>query len=415
VGGERVLVAGGGLVGLSCAWFLREAGFEVVVLERGAAGGGASRGNAGAICPSMAEPLPAPGMIRHALANLTKPDAALHVHPAYAPRMARFLRWFRQAATHERFEAGLAAMADLASGATEAYDALAAAGVGTHASRSGYVLAHASWSDAEEERAAIARAAEAGLCAEPSDVLDGEDVRELEPVLSEAVRAGVFLPEERSIDPSRLVDELAAAVLARGVELREGASVTAVRETADGVAADGPGGVVEGDRAVVAAGVWTRDLVVPLGLTLPLYPGKGYSFAVRPDPMPTHVLSFGAAHVMATPMDGRLRVAGTMEFDGTTDRFNARRVEAIVRALAPFVRGVDLAAREEEWVGPRPITPDGLPFLGPVPGHERVVVAAGHNMLGLTLAPVTGRVVASLLADGDAGLDLAPFAPARYG
>ncbi|MGZ4149790.1 MAG: FAD-dependent oxidoreductase [Actinomycetota bacterium] len=413
--GQRVLVAGGGLVGLSCAWFLREAGFEVVVLERGAPGGGASRGNAGAICPSMAEPLPAPGMIRHALANLTRPDAALHVHPAYAPRMARFLRWFRQAATQERFDAGLAAMADLASGAIGAYDALAAAGVGTQASRAGYVLAHTSWGAAEEERAAIARAAEAGLCAEPSDVLDGEDVRELEPILSDAVRAGVYLPEERSIDPSAFVDELAAALRDRAVEGREDAEATAVRDTSDGVAVDTPGGTVEGDRAVVAAGVWTRDLVAPLGLSLPLYPGKGYSFAVRPDPMPTHVLSFGAAHVMATPMDGRLRVAGTMEFDGTTERFNARRVEAIVRALAPFVQGVDLAARDEEWVGPRPITPDGLPFLGPVPGHERVLVVAGHNMLGLTLAPVTGRVVASLLADGDVEIDLAPFAPARYG
>ncbi len=415
VSGERLLVVGGGLVGLSCAWFLRDAGFEVVVLERGAPGGGASRGNAGAICPSMAEPLPAPGMIRHALANLTRPDAALHVHPTYAPRMARFLRWFRQAATQERFDTGLTALAQLARDATDAYDALAAAGVGRFARRTGYVLAHTSWSAAEEERAAIARMAALDLCAPPSEVLDGEDVRELEPILSDAVRAGVFLPEERSIDPSLFVDELAAALRERGVELREDAEATVVRDSRHGVAVDTARGTVAGDRAVLAAGVWTRELVAPLGLSLPLYPGKGYSFAVRPEAMPTHVLSFGDAHVMATPMDGRLRVAGTMEFDGTTDRFNGRRVEAIFRALAPFVQGVDLSERGEEWVGPRPITPDGLPFLGPVPGHERVVVATGHNMLGLTLGPATGRAVASLLADGDAGIDLAPFAPARYG
>jgi D-amino-acid dehydrogenase len=115
---------------------------------------------------------------------------------------------------------------------------------------------------------------------------------------------------------------------------------------------------------------------------------------------------------MATPMGERLRVAGTVEFDGTADRFNPRRIDAIVRAAAPLLHA-DLGRRADEWVGPRPITPDGLPFLGAVPGHERVLVAAGHNMLGVTLAPITGRTIARLVVTGDAGVELAPFSPAR--
>jgi len=130
--------------------------------------------------------------------------------------------------------------------------------------------------------------------------------------------------------------------------------------------------------------------------------------------MPRRVLNFPGAHVIVTPMGERLRVAGTMEFDGTYDRFDRRRIEAIVRGVSPYFRGVEWAERSEEWVGPRPMTPDGLPYIGPLPGRSRVFVAAGHNMLGVTLAPATGKVVAGLVLSGDPGIDLAPFSPSRF-
>jgi D-amino-acid dehydrogenase len=407
-----VIVVGGGLVGLSCAWFLRAAGFDVVVLERGDPGGGASRGNAGAICPSMVEPLPAPGVLRDGIGAMTRPDAALHVAPTYAPRMAGFLRRFAAAATRERFAAGVEAFLPLALGVTEAYDELAVAGVGTHARSDGYLFVHGSWQAAHDERDHVAAMAARGACEEPGEVLDGEDLREIAPILTEASGAGFVLPGERWIDPGRFVDDLAGALEDAGVELRTDVTVRGVSDRPDGVTVATSGGEVSGTHAVVAAGVWTRDLIAPLGPRLELQPGKGYSFSIEADPMPAHVLYLPDAHVMASPIAGRLRVAGTMEFDGSTDRFNGRRIGAIVKAAQPLLRA-DLTARRDEWVGPRPITPDGLPYLGPVPGHERVIVAAGHNMLGLTLAPVTGRTVARLLATGDAGLDLAPFSPGR--
>jgi D-amino-acid dehydrogenase len=410
-----VVVIGGGIVGLSCAWFLRRAGADVVVAEAGPrVGQGASRGNAGAICPSMLEPLAAPGMLRTILDDLRRPDAALHIHPATMPRMAGFLMRFAQAATTEAYERGAEALAQLGRGVGGAYDELAAAGIVTNVRRDGYLTLHATEAGAQAERAEIARMASMGLCDPPGPILDGDGLRRLEPLVSERIAAGFELPRERWIDTGALVDELDAALRADGVVVRTGARVRAIADLGDGVEIDTASGIIVGAVAVVAGGAWSKDLLRPLGTRIALYPGKGYSFSVQPDRMPAHVLHIPDAHVMLTPYPGRLRVAGTMEFDGTMDRFNPARVEAMVRAATPFVRGVAWGDRTDEWVGPRPITPDGLPVLGPIARHPRVVVATGHNMLGVTLGPVTGKVVADLLVGGDPGVDLRPFAAERF-
>jgi len=410
-----VVVVGGGLVGLSCAWFLRRAGAEVTVLEAAdRVGAGASRGNAGAICPSVAEPLPAPGMIRRALGDLRRPEAALYVAPRYAPRMTSFLARFTAAATAEAYARGLAAMAGLARSAFDAYDDLAAAGIGTHARREGYLFAHRDAEAAAGERGLVLRMAELGVGRGPGPILDGSELREREPLLSDAVVAGFELPGERWIDPSRLVDDLEAGLRSAGVGIETGAPVRAIHDLDDEIELETPAGRRHGARVVLAAGAWTRELCAGLGLRVPLLPGKGYSFALHPERLPGHALFLEDVHVVASPMDDRLRVAGTMEFDGTMDRFDRRRVEAIVRGLRTALTGVDPADRTEEWVGPRPMTPDGLPLIGAVPRHPRIVVASGHNMFGLTLAPVTGRVVAGAIVDGDPGVDLAPFATDRF-
>ena len=411
-----VVVVGGGIVGLSCAWFLRRAGADVVVLESGTrVGGGASRGNAGAICPSLAEPLAAPGAIREVLTELRNPDAALHVHPAAMPRMAGFLARFSRAASEANYERGVTALAQLGSGVMAAYDRLAEAGIGRHARRDGYLMAHRTEASAIAERAHLARKAGRGLAAEPGSLLDAAAIHELEPMLSDEITAGFLLPGERWIDAGLLVDELADALAGAGADVRLGAAATRLADLGDSVEIETPHGVVDGAIAVIAAGVWSRELVAPLGVRLSLHPGKGYSFSVRPERMPDRVIDLPDAHVMVTPLGDRLRFAGTMEFDGTADRFNPGRIASIVRAAAPLLRGVDLQDRADEWMGPRPITPDGLPVLGPVRGHPRVVIATGHNMLGVTLGPVTGEVLAHLVCEGDAGIDLAPFAPERFG
>ncbi|MFC0436539.1 FAD-binding oxidoreductase [Kutzneria buriramensis] len=396
--GGSVTVVGGGVIGLCCAHYLAAAGHRVTVVERDLVGSGASRGNAGEICPDLVEPLSAPGVIASALRTLHRPDAALHIHPGVNPDLVRFLAGFARNATRRRYAAGAAALAQLATDTFELFDSL-----GVEAIRDGFLFAYGS-----VESASAARRGFLGLGAPVGEVL--RNLPDHEPVLAAGARAGFVVDRQWSIDPNTFVDGLAAQLRTTGVDVIEGARVTRVEEDGERVRVHTSAGSIESDAAVLAAGVWTRELGRGLGADLNLFPGKGYSFSVAVDKMPGRLLHLGDAHVAATPLGDRLRIAGTMEFDRDHDRFHARRIDAIVRAARPYLSGVDWDGRRDEWVGPRPMTPDGLPAIGRFPGRRNVFVATGHNMLGLMLAPATGRLVAELV---DGGTAPAAFEPGR--
>ena len=412
---RSVIVVGGGLVGLSCAYYLRLGGAEVTVIERERVGSGASRGNAGLVCPSMADPLPSPGIVREAAMSLLRSDSAFFVRARSLPRMAPFLVRFARRSTRTIYEQGLHALAPLARATFERYDELALDGIDVGEGREGYIIACASERSAREAREQMLRMGELGLASAPGPVLDGAGLQEIEPALGEGAAAGFIQPDERWVDPSRLIDGLEAHLRQAGVEVVEHAEVRGIRESARTVTVDADGRGFKAKAAVIAGGIRSEALCRSLGLPLGMRPGKGYSFSVHPEPMPARPFYLVDGHAAITPMGDWLRIAGTMEFDGTLDRFNPRRIDAIEAAARPYVRGVDWSLRADEWVGPRPMTPDGLPSIGRVPGRRRIYVAAGHNMLGVTLAPATGKVVADLLLSGDPGIDLAHFAPGRFG
>lgn len=410
---RSVIVAGGGLIGLTTAFFLARRGARVLVLERGLLGSGASRGNAGEIT-SMADPLPGPGLVLGAARGLFRPGSALFVHPRPSLELGRFLTRLARHSTRRAYEAGLQAMAQLSHMTFRLYDELARDGIGGGMATDGYLVCCASEASALAQRRQFERMAELGIASRPGPLLRGRELAEAEPSLSGAAGVGFLQPGERWIDPSRLVDSLADALTGMGVELIQGARVTRVRERRDAVEVESTSGRHGGDAAVIASGIWSEDLCRGMGIALGMQPGKGYSFTVRPEPMPRRLVHLADAHVVATPMGDSLRIAGTMEFDGSTDRFDPRRVEAIVAAARGYLAGIDWSARTNEWVGPRPMTPDGLPFIGPVPGRRRVYVATGHNMLGLTLAPSTAEVVADLVLEGHTDVDIAPFSVGRF-
>jgi D-amino-acid dehydrogenase len=177
----------------------------------------------------------------------------------------------------------------------------------------------------------------------------------------------------------------------------------------------GDGGHYDGghhDAVVVATGAWLGELARRYGVRQPVQAGRGYSFSVPVEHMPRGPLYFPKQRVALTPLGGRLRVAGMMEFRRPGDPLDPRRIDAIVGAVRPFLQGADLDDRHNEWVGSRPCTPDGLPLLGRT-GSPRVFVAGGHGMWGIALGPVTGMLMAQTVLKGEPPAELAPFDPLR--
>jgi len=405
----HVIVVGGGVIGLAAACTLRMRGADVTVVERGRIGGGASRGNAGQICPDLAVPLPSPKVLRDTLTAFVRGHSPLRIR-AFDGDVLRFLTAFAASSRRLPYERGLRAISSLASLSVPALRELQARGLDTPISEAEYLETFSSVAAAEAARdSLLARWRDGG--AKPGPVQGHDALSRLEPVLSDAVRAGFLVPGQLSIMPGSFIDALGALALRDGVAIREGVQATSIAADAASVTVTTSNGPVRGTHALVASGVWSGALLRPLGVRLPIVAGKGFSFSVTMADPPKRPIMLQGPHVAVLPLGDRTRISGCMVLDPIPDRFDPARIDEIVRAATPYLRGVAWSSRRDEWVGPRPLTPTGLPFLGAIDRNSRVFVATGHNMYGVTLAPATGRVMADLICGTPPVIDLGPFAP----
>jgi len=323
------------------------------------------------------------------------------------PATLAFLLRFAARSTPRAWRAALAALTPLDRGALAAFDELAAGGVTapTHEAPVLIGFPHPGDDAGVRHELAAVRAA-------------GQDVRltalpDVGPPFSDRIRSVLRLDGQRHVDPGRFLAALADSVRARGGRVVEGAGVRAVRFGPAGLQVETWAHPPEpADAVVLAVGAWLPELARAVGVRTPVQAGRGYSFSAgleRPLPQPVYL---PAARVALTPLGERVRLAGTMEIADRDAPFDGRRVTAIVRSVAPYLRGVDLTDLRDPWVGPRPLTPDGLPLIGPtrMPG---VHVAGGHGMWGVTLGPVTGALLARAVMTADPVPELAPFDPLR--
>ena len=394
-----VVVLGGGLIGLSSALELLQDGHQVVVVDGERLGSGATPGNAGWVCPSQVGPLAAPGMLRHSAGLLLKPSSPLWIAPTANPAMLRFLLAFARRCNRRDHRRATEALVALAGSVEEDYARLQdRLGSSFTRQRDGVLCCY---TDAAHARSAheswhkVARVSGTG----PGPLLAAEAMAAEEPALSAGVSAGFVLPQDSHVDPSALASALRTAVEAAGATVVENAGACTLLRTSDrvtGVRTTHAGDQLA-DEVVVAAGAGSAAYLRDLGVRVPMVPGTGYSFSVAPSAVPRRPLHLEEAHVACTPLSGTLRVAGTMEISRRQHGINRRRVEAIARAASRYLRDVDWEARTDVWGGPRPVTSDGLPLLGRPSGLAGCVVATGHGMYGVTLAPTTGRLVAALV------------------
>ncbi|HVA92590.1 MAG TPA: FAD-dependent oxidoreductase [Chloroflexota bacterium] len=411
---SRVVVVGAGVIGLCCAYALRRRGLDVLVLDRAAPGSGASHGNGGWICPALSDPLPAPGLIAAMPRLLLRPESPLYLRPRPDPAFWRWLWRFRQHCNNGAYERGLAALADLNRTTLTLFDALVQDAVSFEMHQQGLLSLFRSRDAARTEARHMARMEQYGN--PPAQWLDSAALREEEPAISSEVVAGLLLPAERHVRPESLLTGLHERVLEMGVEVRPGEPVVGF-ERADGTVTGvrTAWGVAPADHVILAAGIWTARLAALLGHALPLEAGKGYSVTMAGAASPIRrPLNFVEAHVGYSPYDGAVRILGTMELSGINHKVRTRRLAALKRAPAGYLRDWQPGPILEEWCGPRPVTPDGLPFIGPLPGVNNVTVATGHAMLGITLGPATGEVVTALIRGEQAQVALAPFRVERF-
>jgi D-amino-acid dehydrogenase len=406
---QSVVVIGGGVIGAACAYYLNRDGWSVTVIDRGRFGAGCSHGNCGFVCPSHVLPLAAPGAVRSGLKALFQSNGPLRIKPRLDPALwSWLLRFARRCNARDMLAAGRGIQALLNSSRRLYEEILRDESIDCEWDAKGMLFVFQT-KPAMEHYAHTdgLLKSEFGLAAKRID-----DVAGFEPALKSGLAGGWHYDTDAHLRPDRLMAEWRRVLDSRGVKIVENREVNSfTRDGSKALAA----GEFAADAFVVATGAWTPQLNRELGCRIPIQPGKGYSITMpRPERCPSVPLIFEEHRVAVTPMRSGYRLGSTMEFAGYDATLNPERLNLLRDAAAHYLQEPTAEPIVEEWFGWRPMTPDGLPVIDRSPALNNVLIAAGHNMLGLSMAPATGRLVSELLAERAAHINAAPYSIGRF-
>jgi len=411
-----VLIIGGGAIGICSAHYLSERGRGVVLIERGEVCSGCSYGNGGLIVPSHSTPLAAPGVVSRALRWMWNPESPFYIKPRFDPDLFSWLWRFCRACDGRRARRAMPILRDLSLASLLAFEELAALdGLEFGFEKRGYLKVFKTEEGFREEVEEAHKLQEIGL---EIRLLNGMEARALEPHIRAGLAGGVFYPQDAHLVPDRFVRNLARRAEQKGVVLHPSTEALGIETTGRRITAvKTTRGDFVANEVVLAGGSWSAGIVRGLQVKLPIQPAKGYSISFkRPSRCPIIPVGLGEARVAATSMGEVLRFAGTLELAGHDLSITVRRVQAILKAVPDYL-DLELENLEliEIWRGLRPCTPDGLPFLGRSLAYENLIVAAGHAMIGISLAPITGKLVSQLVARERPSIDLTALSVDRFG
>jgi D-amino-acid dehydrogenase len=407
---RSAIVVGAGIVGLSTAWFLQEHGVSVTVVDRTGVAAGASWGNAGWIAPALSVPLNDPRTLRYALRSLPNRAAPVRIPLSTDPTLWRFLLRFAANCRESSWTRAVRANLTLNHECMAAYDELVSNGVDAPITDAPITALFRSSADAEHLLDQLQRLQDAGQPSSTTELTTAE-LREQVPLASSGVAVGVRINGQRFVNPGRFVQALASSVVERGAAL-DTVDVADVRTSGQGVAVQpriGP--ALTADVAVIATGAWLSKLV-RRWVRVPVQAGRGYSFTVPVERQVFGPIYLPDVRVACTPLEGKLRVTSMMELRRPEAPASAAVVDAIVDSAGQFLDGVRWTERDEAWVGPRPLSPDGRPLVGQVL-ENRIFVAGGHGMWGMKQGPATGRLLAQQITTGKQPPALRDFDPLR--
>ena len=410
-----IAIIGGGVVGTMAAYYLNRAGWSVTVLDKGTIGGGCSHGNCGYICPSHVLPLAAPGALTATLKTLFSKNSPLKVRPGFALRnLGWFLNFARKCNRSAMLDAAVGIRALLDS-SRRLYDELLDEEQldvewDTYGLMFVFQTAKAFDHYAETDRLL------SESFARPARRFDAESLQKLEPALKPGSVSGGYLYDcDAQLRPDRLMSEMRKLLIARGVTFAEHTAMTGfASEGGNAVAVTTTNGDFRADSFLVATGAWTPQLQQHLGGKLPIIPGKGYSITLkRPQVCPTYPMIFEEHRVAVSPFASGFRIGSTMEFAGYDATLNRSRLQLLRDGASHYLNDTDAPAFEEWW-GWRPMTYDGLPIIDRSRLHANVLIAAGHGMLGLSMATGTGKLVRELVTGKQPHIDAKPYSAGRF-
>ncbi len=409
------MVVGSGIIGISCAHYLNRAGFTVTVIDKGALASECSQSNCGYICPSHVPPLTEPGAFGVALKSLFNRRSPFRLKPSFDPALWYWMTHFARRCTHEQvLSAGRHLQVILDASMDEYTHLITQKPLKCEWKEEGLLYVFKS------NRQMDSFSKMDHLLSEHFGVstrrLEGKELISFDPGLRRGLAGGFHYPKDRSVRPELLNREWVDDLKAEGVEFIQNCELQKIRHVGGRIESLlTSAGEIEAERVVFSLGVLTAEWAKELECRIPLQPGKGYSLTMdRPIHAPIHPILIPEHKVAVSPFEKGLRLGSMMEFSGYDSSIPEDRIEQLRDSVRPYLNASVDGEATETWYGWRPMTWDSLPVIGPVPSIRNAFLATGHNMLGLSLAPSTGRLISEMMTGEKPHIDPTPYLPSRF-
>lgn len=412
---KSVIVVGGGIVGLSTAYFLQKDGHQVTVLDKSDITSGASFVNAGYLTPSHIVSLASPGMITQGLKYMFNSSSPFYMKPRLDPDFLRWAWYFKKSSTEAKVKQAMPVIRDINLLSRNLYEGIKTSGdLGDfQMGEQGLMMVYQTEEAHDHEMEVVKIAGQMGLVGKP---LSKEDLKKIEPNADFNAKGAILWECDRHTTPPQIMKKMLVYLAKSGVKIHKSEAVTDVAVS---------GGKItevktdktsyKADEVVFAAGSWTSELSRKLNLKLPLQAGKGYRINMEEPTDITMPAILMEKKIAVTPMEGFTRFAGTMEFSGINHNIRKERVEAIAKGVEGYYNGLKIPeeAKNDAKCGLRPVSPDGLPYIGRPKNIDNLTIATGHAMMGWSMGPATGKLVTELISGDKLSMDISPFAPQR--
>jgi D-amino-acid dehydrogenase len=413
---KNIAIIGGGIIGLSTAYYLNKAGHRVTIFDKGNLQDNCSIGNAGMIVPSHIIPLAAPGMISKGIRWMFNSKSPFYVRPRLNGDLIKWGLKFYAHANLKHVERSIPALKEISTLSKNLYRQLADEKIFDFGYQERGLLMLYKTNETEKEE--IEAAHLANKCGIEAHVLSLSEIQRLEPEVRVMVKGGIYFPGDAHLIPQQLISELIQYLKKEGVAIFTNTDVSDFIVKGEKVlSAQVKLENHSFDEFVIATGAWSGIFCSKLKIDLPMQSGKGYSFTLdnvtKNVRIPSLLLE---GRVAVTPMGSSLRFGGTMEINGTDRSVNMNRVKGIVETIPNYYPEMSVEVPDPKmiWNGLRPCSPDGLPYIGRSSKYKNLIIATGHSMMGLSLGPATGKLVSELVKETQTSMDISKFNPERF-